>query len=145
MNLENIFKYHVPFGNQAERYGKIRTILLDAAKEISKLCPNNTPEYNYAIQHLSEAMMNFNASIARNENRIFRITVSFLGANSHKVLSTTIPAVDWKDAICQCPQIPVSMVPEVGRLCIVDMSKEAVVDHLKLFYLVVLDVTEVLK
>lgn len=60
------FTYHPPTGDQAERYQKIR----DKALEFSLLIRDVTPESDEqkrAIDHIDEATMAANSSIARNE------------------------------------------------------------------------------
>ncbi len=64
--LKNRFMHHVPFGDQGERYTKIRTIIFEAAEECVELTPVS-PEQTRALNALDEAMMLFNAAIARNE------------------------------------------------------------------------------
>ena len=64
--LENRFKYHAPFGDQAGRYEQIRTKILNTAI----FCVAQTPvcpEQTRALNALDEAMFLFNAAIARNE------------------------------------------------------------------------------
>lgn len=64
--LLNRFTYHAPFGDQAERYGKIR----DAARSLAELILANTPqsrEQTLSINALDQAVFLANASIARNE------------------------------------------------------------------------------
>jgi hypothetical protein len=60
------FDYHVPFGDQTERYQKIRQTLAETAKVIRDLTPCS-PEQTRAINALHEAMMLANAAIAINE------------------------------------------------------------------------------
>lgn len=64
--LENRFMHHPPFGDQAERYGKIRAKILEAAEACVEMTPCS-PEQARALNSLDEAMMLFNAAIARNE------------------------------------------------------------------------------
>lgn len=64
--LENRFNHHPPKGDQGERYGLIRAHILDAAKKCVDLTPVS-PEQTRALNALDEAMMLFNAAIARNE------------------------------------------------------------------------------
>lgn len=64
--LENRFRHHPPKGDQAERYTTVRHAILQAAIT----CVNQTPcspEQTRALNALDEAMMLFNAAIARNE------------------------------------------------------------------------------
>jgi hypothetical protein len=65
-SLTNRFMHHVPKGDQASRYEKIQAILLDAACRCVELTPCSA-EQTRAVNALDEAMMLFNASIARNE------------------------------------------------------------------------------
>lgn len=64
--LENRFRHHAPKGDQAERYGNVRHAILQAAVTCVGLTPCS-PEQTRAINALDEAMMLFNAAIARNE------------------------------------------------------------------------------
>lgn len=64
--IENIFTYHKPFGDQAPRYGAIR----DKAKELALVFNEAAPEScekSLALTHLQQAVMWANASIAINE------------------------------------------------------------------------------
>lgn len=64
--IENIFSYHRPGGDQPDRYETLRTAGKRLAKKIVKLCPEGE-ETNKAIEKLREAIMWANASIACNE------------------------------------------------------------------------------
>ena len=66
--LKNRFMHHPPKGDQAGRYEKVRAAILDAAQTCVNLTPVS-PEQTRAINALDEAMMLFNAAIARNEER----------------------------------------------------------------------------
>jgi hypothetical protein len=66
MNLENIFKYHSPINNQAQRYEQIRAAALEFAQVIDELCPDSDEKVT-AIRNLQTAAMFANASIALNE------------------------------------------------------------------------------
>jgi len=66
INIENIFAYHPPKGDQAERYQHLR----DACKGLANVIINETPicrEQSLAIRKLEECSMWVNAAIARNE------------------------------------------------------------------------------
>lgn len=65
--INNTFKYHRPFGDQAERYEKIR----DKAKELALTlheCGSMSRELALAFTNLQQAVMWANASIAINES-----------------------------------------------------------------------------
>jgi hypothetical protein len=64
--LANRFMHHAPFGDQGERYGKIREAALAFAKVVRDLTPCS-PEQTRSINAIDEAMMLGNAAIARNE------------------------------------------------------------------------------
>jgi hypothetical protein len=64
--LENRFMHHPPHGDQAERYGAIRAKILETAKFAVEKTPC-CPEQTRALNALDEAMMLFNAAIARHE------------------------------------------------------------------------------
>jgi hypothetical protein len=64
--LERRFKHHPPKGDQGERYAQVREAILEAAIECVALTPVS-PEQSRALNALDEAMMLFNAAIARNE------------------------------------------------------------------------------
>ena len=66
MDLDNIFKYHPPKGDQPERYEKIRASAKEFAKVIDTCCPDSADK-TAAIRKLREAVMTANASIALNE------------------------------------------------------------------------------
>lgn len=62
--LEHRYRHHPPQGDQAERYEQVREAILKAAKQCVKLTPCS-PEQSRALNALDEAMMLFNAAIAR--------------------------------------------------------------------------------
>lgn len=64
--LENRFMHHVPKADQGERYSCVRQEILRCAKACVTLTPVSA-EQTRAINALDEAMMLFNAAIARNE------------------------------------------------------------------------------
>lgn len=64
--LANRFDHHPPKGDQAERYGKVRASIRETAATCVELTPCS-PEQARALNALDEAMMLFNAAIARNE------------------------------------------------------------------------------
>ena len=66
LNLDEIFVYHVPFGDQAERYTKLREAAKAYAQTILDLTPSS-PEQTLAIRDVQRASMMANASIAINE------------------------------------------------------------------------------
>lgn len=64
--LTNRFMHHVPKGDQGDRYLKVRS----AIKQAAGVCVMFTPasaEQARALDALDQAMMLFNAAIARNE------------------------------------------------------------------------------
>lgn len=63
---ENRFTYHIPFGDQAERYSKIRQALGELAHLLDEVCPPSR-ELSIAMTKLDEVSFFANASIARNE------------------------------------------------------------------------------
>lgn len=70
INLDKIFTYHPPKGDQSNRY----IIIREAAKDFADTILNNTPEsedQNMAILKIREAVMLANASIAINESENF--------------------------------------------------------------------------
>ena len=64
--LTHRFIHHVPKEGQAERYEKVRSLILDTAVQCVDLTPC-CPEQTRALNALDEAMFLFNAAIARNE------------------------------------------------------------------------------
>ena len=64
--IENNFTYHRPFGDQQERYERIRALGKELAYEFSFSCPVST-ELSLALIKLEESIMWANAAIARNE------------------------------------------------------------------------------
>lgn len=64
--LEDIFTYHPPFGDQAEKYSRLRDKAKDLALLIDTQCPNSR-EKSLAITNLQQCVMWANASIAINE------------------------------------------------------------------------------
>ena len=68
IDLNNIFTYHAPFGNQAERYEKLRSQTKFLAMIVLELTPE-CAEQTIAIRKLQEAVMFANAAIAINETK----------------------------------------------------------------------------
>lgn len=64
--LDNNFLYHEPFGDQLERYGKIRKLLREVAEAYVTLTPASR-EQSLALTSLEESGFWANAAIARNE------------------------------------------------------------------------------
>lgn len=64
--LANRYTYHAPKGDQVERYARIREQIFATATVCVELTPCS-PEQARALNALDEAMMLFNAAIARNE------------------------------------------------------------------------------
>ena len=65
-NLNNVFSYHAPKGDQTERYEKIR----NQAKKLAEVvleCTPGSADQTAAIRKIREAVMTANASIAINE------------------------------------------------------------------------------
>lgn len=66
IDLDNMFTYHPPKGDQPERYQKIR----ESGKQFAQTLIDNAPmcaDLTAAIRKISEAVMTANAAIARNE------------------------------------------------------------------------------
>lgn len=66
MDVNNIFTYHRPFGNQPERYEKLRNKAKELATMIMESCPESR-EKSLALTNLQQTIMWANASIAINE------------------------------------------------------------------------------
>lgn len=64
--IDNIFTYHKPFGNQPERYQEIRNAGKLLADTVNQYCPDSR-EKSLAITNIQQAIMWANASIAINE------------------------------------------------------------------------------
>lgn len=64
--LNNIFTYHAPKGDQPERYQRIREWAKELATVINRDCPESQ-EKSLALTNLQQAVMWANASIAINE------------------------------------------------------------------------------
>lgn len=63
IDLENLFSYHPPKGDQADRYQRLRA----AAKEFAEVVVESTPkgaDQSAAIRKIREATMTANAAIA---------------------------------------------------------------------------------
>jgi len=64
--LENLFTYHAPKGDQAKRYEALRAGGLAIARIIVTHCPDSR-ERSLAVTKMREAIMWANAAIACNE------------------------------------------------------------------------------
>lgn len=65
-DIENIFTYHAPFGDQVGRYQNIRA----EAKVFAEMILDEVPESrerSLALTNLEQAVFGANAAIARNE------------------------------------------------------------------------------
>ncbi len=67
--IDNIFTYHAPFGNQAGRYEQLRAEGCWLAKQINSLCPESR-EKSLAVTAVQQAIQWANASIAINEKEL---------------------------------------------------------------------------
>jgi hypothetical protein len=65
-DFEKRFKYHAPFGDQAQRYEGIRADGRLLAQTLTRNCPPSR-ELSLALTNLEQALFWANASIARNE------------------------------------------------------------------------------
>lgn len=65
-DVDNVFTYHKPFGNQPQRYEQIREAAKDLAKVVHAHCPESR-EKSLALTNLQQAVMWANAAIAINE------------------------------------------------------------------------------
>jgi hypothetical protein len=66
LDLNNVFRYHAPKGDQAQRYERLRT----QARTLAELIQATTPtsrEQSLALTNLQQAIMWANAAIAINE------------------------------------------------------------------------------
>lgn len=64
--LDNLFKYHAPIGDQPKRYVEIR----EAGKLLAEVIMRNTPrsaDQSAALRKVREAVFTANAAIAVNE------------------------------------------------------------------------------
>ena len=66
-DVDRVFKYHAPFGDQAYRYEELRAAARVLAGKIEQMCPNSR-EKSLAFTNLQETVMWANASIAINES-----------------------------------------------------------------------------
>ena len=66
LQIENAFTYHRPFGEQPEKYEKIRGLAREVALLMVNLCPPSR-ELSLALTNLEQSVMWANAAIARNE------------------------------------------------------------------------------
>lgn len=65
-DVDNIFTYHAPFGDQTERYQRIREMQKLLASIILEITPESR-EQSLALTNLEQAGFWANAAIARNE------------------------------------------------------------------------------
>jgi hypothetical protein len=66
LDVDTVFQYHAPHGNQQDRYGAIRQL----AKQLAVLIQTTTPEsreQSVALTNLQQTVMWANAAIAINE------------------------------------------------------------------------------
>jgi len=68
-DVEKIFTYHKPHGDQQFRYESLRAKAKELAKRIEENCPESR-EKALALTNLQQAIMWANASIAINEAKV---------------------------------------------------------------------------
>ena len=68
MDLDNIYTYHPPMGDQQRRYGELGAGAKAQAELVIKLVPASA-ERTLALRRLEESFMWAAAAIARNEGR----------------------------------------------------------------------------
>jgi hypothetical protein len=66
LNLDNIFSYHAPKADQADRYETLREAAKEFAKQVEALTPVSR-EQSVALTNVQQAVMWANAAIAINE------------------------------------------------------------------------------
>ncbi len=66
LQIQNIFTYHAPFGDQPKRYHNIRDEAKQFCELLNELCPESR-EKSLAITLLQQCVQMANASIAINE------------------------------------------------------------------------------
>jgi hypothetical protein len=66
--IDNIFTYHAPFGDQTKKYEALRNEGRQLANAINDLCPESR-EKSLAITQVQQAIMWANAAIAINEKQ----------------------------------------------------------------------------
>jgi hypothetical protein len=64
--IDALFAYHTPHGDQTERFARVRAAFKAAALEVVACCPHS-PERTLALRDLQRGMMMSNASIAVKE------------------------------------------------------------------------------
>lgn len=64
-DVNNVFSYHTPTGDQPQRYEMIRSQAKIMAETINVITPGS-PEKDIALRKLQEAVMWANASVALN-------------------------------------------------------------------------------
>lgn len=67
--VDDMFTYHPPFGDQAERYGELRRLGRALAHEMVALAPTSR-ELSLALTNLQNAIMWANAAIALHEKEL---------------------------------------------------------------------------
>lgn len=104
--LEEMFTYHAPKGNQQERYQYLRKQAKRFAEAIIHLCPPSR-EQSIALTKIQEASMMANAAIAINEKETFPVIgVKFMGPENGEPLPDKVP-VPSGDALGPAPERPV--------------------------------------
>ena len=80
--LDEMFTYHAPKGNQQERYQYLRKQAKRLAEAVVALCPPSR-EQSIALTKIQEASMMANAAIAINEKETFPVMgVAFMGSEN---------------------------------------------------------------
>ena len=119
LDLDQIFTYHPPFGDQADRYAKLRA----AAKAYAELVVELTPasaEQTLAIRDIQRAAMMANAAIAINEKNPEK-NPEFLGfaarlrtSETDFVEMTTVPS-ETIEAIFQKEGEKIFLIPSPSK------------------------------
>lgn len=66
VDIDNLFRYHPPMGDQVDRYAALRKAAKDFAEAIVSLTPEGADQ-SAAIRKVREAVMTANAAIACGE------------------------------------------------------------------------------
>lgn len=82
-NLDNLFSYHKPFGDQSNRYEALRSKAKELAVLILKATPRSADQ-QAALRKLRECVMTANAAIACNEIELANAPIPVPSAESNK-------------------------------------------------------------
>lgn len=113
--INNRFIYHKPIGNQPQRYEGLRSMAKQLAELANAFCPESR-EKSHGMTQLEDAVMWFNASIARNENDS-TADVAIQGMTIEQSAAWAAGYAACREAMKQKAELVKALQEELCQLC----------------------------